>query len=105
MKPVATETVDAISDNTTSVGNWIQLSVFPGTWHPRMMKLPRGGSSVYKGIPERLRNVVVSWHGAIHGLLKTIHPTLTTCSPSSSELSRPRAKLGVHWPALRASCH
>jgi hypothetical protein len=64
--PIAIGTVDAISDNTTSVGNWIRLSLFPGTRRLRMMKLSRGGSSVSKGMlasisAEQPRNMVVSW--------------------------------------------
>lgn len=65
MNLASTRTINATSDDTMPQGNRIQLSLFPGTRHPRTMKLPRSGSSIYNGmltdISDRWpRNMVVS---------------------------------------------
>jgi hypothetical protein len=100
----------ATFDDTTPLENRIQLNLFLETRHPRMTKIPRCGNSFYRGMladasAELSRNVVTSWQGVMPDLLVIIHPSLATCSLSSSGLSSPRAKSGVRWPALQMSCH
>jgi hypothetical protein len=48
--PATVGIVDAAFDDTTSLRNRMWLSLFHETRHPRMTKLSKSGSSVYKGM-------------------------------------------------------